>query len=332
MRNEEKVTLVPWDWVTGIPVDAPRAEQLAAEITHESLARVIPAASGGAILLTSTTAGDSSLRIVNVGGRKVTNCADLHQAVSEHSHADSIQVDVLKADGQEIALQTNGDALQAMVFLTAIEHPVLQIADQGNPCFTIRDDRVRAKLVARVERSRGILQLVLTCRVMRPSDGPVPREVRAACEGQPLRCLSVSETLSRLYGDLQKPADPGLVDPEGSWSSFAAASSRPDYQIPVAYKRLCDDLESKNFTSANVGLGPAFASGSATVYPGPAILGDARALTGFLLQPQVLSPEHRERTGWIVFAGESLKRGGTVSVEIDFGSGMRTVSFAVPSS
>ena len=64
--------------------------------------------------------------------------------------------------------------------------------------------------------------------------------------------------------------------------------------------------------------------------PGPAVLGDARALTGILLQRQLFRPGDPERTGWIVFAGESLNAGGAIDIDLDLGSGLQRFRFAVP--
>jgi hypothetical protein len=66
------------------------------------------------------------------------------------------------------------------------------------------------------------------------------------------------------------------------------------------------------------------------IYPGPALLGDARALTGILLQRELLAASDSEKTGWILFAGESLKRGTQIRVEIDLGNGMRQLELKLP--
>jgi hypothetical protein len=330
IAKSEQSKLPPWDWATGIPDDAPRAELLATDVPNETLASLFPEAPGLGVQLVSTDASASSMRIANVGGREVHNCADLYDATSRNSGNEPVQVDLRAANGREIAVRVTPIALQNLASSTVTKYPVLRAADGGSACLVVREAGVCGKVVTRAERSRGLLQIVLSCRALDNREVLLPREVRAACGGQPLQCLTVSETLDVLYGSLPAPKETTAANSDPSCFSFSAVSSRADYLIPVNYKRLCDKLEVSNIAITDGGTKPAFASIPGASYPGPAILGDARALTGILLQPQVMSAKDEEKTGWIVFAGEPLKRGGVVNIDVDFGTGMRTLRFNVP--
>ena len=68
------------------------------------------------------------------------------------------------------------------------------------------------------------------------------------------------------------------------------------------------------------------------VYPGSPILGDARALSAFLLQRELYQPNGPQKVGWVMFAGEVLKGGGTVQLDLDFGNGVRRLQLIVPNS
>lgn len=329
-QAETKTTLPPWDWVTGIPTEAPRAELLAAEVSRELVARLFPNLDTSSVQLASAQDGFPGMRIINMGGHEVRNCADLYEALDKNAGQEKVQIDLASHGGREIAVATNSAALQELAFTVAPEHAVMRIADQGNPALVIREAGIHAKLVIRVERSRGLLQLALSCQNAGFREVLLPREVRAACSGEPLRCLTVAESLDRLYRQSASPADQGAETANLDPFSFSSVSSRDDYLIPMNYNRLCEELVKQRIETSSDLLQPAFASVADTVYPGMAILGDARALTGILLQQQVLAPQNRERTGWVVFAGESLKHGGSVEIQIDFGTGMRRFTFLIP--
>jgi hypothetical protein len=152
----------------------------------------------------------------------------------------------------------------------------------------------------------------------------LPVEVRARCDGRDLRCLTVSQALELLYGGAQrdKPA-------EVNASSFARVSSRDDYLIPTSYSRLQRQQE-EAMKKVMVPPMPALASVPGSTYPGPAVLGDARALTAFLMQQQSYELGEPERTGWIIFAGDALCDGGRLELAIDLGDGETELSFMIP--
>ncbi len=112
--------------------------------------------------------------------------------------------------------------------------------------------------------------------------------------------------------------------------SFASISERESYRIPTNYRRIQTDFDER-FHDATPRALPAFAALPGQPYPGPATLGDARALSGFLLQRQVCEPGAPENIGWLVFQGDSLRAGGEVAIEIDLGDGLQRFRFHITS-
>ena len=138
-----------------------------------------------------------------------------------------------------------------------------------------------------------------------------------------MRCLSVSEVLQALYGE---PAD---LDPEPDSDSFsyAAVSERDDYFVPVNYKVLFERYSNAVRHSTQPAPVPAFACVAGESYPGPAILGDARALAAFLMQRRVLQAGERPAVHWLVFSSNRLKEGGDITVQANCAGEEFTLKF-----
>jgi hypothetical protein len=325
-RGQSK--LPNWDWATGIPEGAPRAELIAAELPQSVVATLFPNDPAVTIQLASAYGNGQGMRICNIGGHQVQNCADMYAALEGLEEKEKKQFDLRGSDGREIALKAQSNELHALASATAGQSPLLRATNQGNPCIILREPGITAKVVTRVERSRGILHLILSHRKLDGGEATLPREIQANCGGNALQCLTVSETLRLLYRSDQPLEKLPPVDPK---CQFSTVAGRSDYLIPTAFQQLSDQFESDEVEAENRSLVPAFAAVSGNAYPGSPILGDARALTGFMLQPQVASPNDGEKTGWVVFAGESLKGGGVVTIHLDLGHGMKEFSFLIPS-
>jgi hypothetical protein len=180
--------------------------------------------------------------------------------------------------------------------------------------------------MARAERQTGLVQVVVSLANLWGPNVRLPVEVRASGNGRALPCLTVAQTLDRLYGSR------GDTDTRSeATKSFAHVSEEDDYRVPTNYKHLAAAAADSARSEMLPPL-PAFASLPGAVYPGPAVLGDARALSGFLLQSEILTAGEPEHVGWIVFDGESLKSGGTLEISIDLGRGPRRMLFDVPAS
>jgi hypothetical protein len=216
--------------------------------------------------------------------------------------------------------------LVALTQTAAGDQPLIRVSDGGNSSLVIREGGIRCKLTARVERERGILHLVVSLGASWGDKQLLPTEIRADCNGRPLRCLSAADALELLYGDAGKVTGKPVNE---SASSFAQVSEREDYLIPSNYKRL-EQENQQGMDTLRSRPQPALAAVPGVLYPGPAVLGDARALTSFLLQREYYEPGQPERVGWILFAGESLRDGCEVDVDLDLGSGMRRIRFTLP--
>src|SRR5262249_23996526 len=59
---------------------------------------------------------------------------------------------------------------------------LLRVAEDGNPWVLVRRDGVRCKVLARVERQRRLLQVVLSLGVCWGPQVLLPRDVQAACD------------------------------------------------------------------------------------------------------------------------------------------------------
>jgi hypothetical protein len=100
--------------------------------------------------------------------------------------------------------------------------------------------------------------------------------------------------------------------------------------LPTNYKRLCQEIIDESEEKAPTPQQPALASLPGIAYPGPALLGDARALMGCLLQRQIYECGAPERTGWILFGGDSLRQGESIEVAVDLGGGLKTYRLSFP--
>ena len=152
-------------------------------------------------------------------------------------------------------------------------------------------------------------------------DTLLPLEVGVQAGGKPLQCLTVADTLELLYG--QGDGDFGDGSP-----SFAETSEREDYLLPVNYKRLSQRHDAGGLTTQS----PALASLTGMRYPGQAVLGDARALTGIMMQRELLKRGESSGTGWLLFASDEVRTADQIDVSIDLGSGPKTYRFMIPSA
>jgi hypothetical protein len=345
-----------WTWSSALPSSTARAELIPLAIDRNTLAGIVDKEDQTTIL-TSTTESDPAFRIDSIAGQPVRTLDDLFAITrrtrrgnhtipihvttssnqstqhtrpaiatvqttpSEELHSEPASGRPLDGENKSagtIALEY--DRLEAIEHCIARQHKAVRMVEGGNPWVVVPAGPVQCKLTARVERVSGLLQVIVGLKVIDWSPMRLPVEVRASCENEPLQCLTASEALEVLYGD---PAKRVAGEPSDGVYSFIAVSQREDYQIPTNYRRLEDQRRSA------AGL-PAFARATGMVYPGSPLLGDARALAGFMLQPQLYEKGQPEQIGWILFGGESLRSGQGIEIEIDLGDGRITVPFKVP--
>jgi hypothetical protein len=312
-----------WEWATTIPEGVPRAESVPASVKAPLLAKlgvnldglgVVPASTQGAVL-----------QISKVRGQPVRSFDDLRTAFLRVGPRDKVAVEVTTANQAQdyTALKFNLEPGQLRLLEQSVcaDVPAIRLIEEGNPWVLVRDGGVRVKVMARAEQTKGLLQVVLGLTLLSGAPQQLPVEIRASCQGRSLRCLSTSETLDLLYGQTTDRPDQA---PDGR-CSFAKVSEESQYKLPVNYKRL--ERQAKGLPPA-----PAVAALPGMVYPGSPILGDARALSAFLLQRELYQPNGPQKVGWVMFAGEVLKGGGTVQLDLDFGNGVRRLQLIVPNS
>jgi hypothetical protein len=347
-RNDTK-TLPQWDWASALPGNnIARADLIPVVLDSVALASIVPIDDLPTIQLADGAAEPQPFAITHVAGKTVRNYAQLH-AMVQHLADSSMRVPVtVERGGAGASLKQNATPSSAIVTAgnTALEsrpgtqqltpaelrslehriatrHKAIRVIEDSNPWIIIGDGDVRCTLTARLERTTGLLQVVIAFELF--GDRPVllPAEVTARCQGVPLKCLKVAEALELLYGavsDARASAD-DRATPENS--SFSAVSQSDDYLVPTNYKRLQEE------TNRLAGY-PALAAVAGVNYPGSPLLGDARALARFALQPQMCQPGDPEKIGWIVFSGQALKRGGPIELEIDLGQGPIQLRLTVP--
>ena len=317
--------IVVWDWTTGVPVDAPRGELLAATLRGDAVAHFLPQLTTSDIQLVSAPGNLGGYEIRNIEGQVVDDCSDLYTALEQVSQsATDVQVDLARigarSDASETAVKVDPSTLMALAQSIAPETTAFRVSEGGNPTFVIRDGGIRTHVVLRVERRVGVVQLVITLANCGADERLLPVEVGARCDNEPLQCLSVASTLELLYGEPD-------ADLNATSQSFSETSEREDYLLPVNYKRLSRRDEGRRGLMTQ---SPAFASLTGMRYPGTALLGDARALTGIMLQQQKLNRGEQSETGWILFAGEQLHTAEHVDVSIDLGNGPKSYRFMIP--
>lgn len=323
--SNQRDRIVEWDWTTGVPVDTPRGELLAATLPGDAVAHFIPNLTPSPVRLVSAPGKLAGYEIRNIEGRLVENCSDVHAAIQQiPASATDVQVDLApigaRRNSAESAHKLDRSTLIALTHAIAPATSTFRVAEGGNPTLVIRDGSVRANVVLRVERNIGLAQLVVTLANCHGKDLLLPVEVRVQCADEPLKCLTVANALELLYGE--PGADLGKVS-----ASFAETSEREDYLLPVNYKRLRQRDDDRRGLARQ---SPAFASLAGMRYPGPALLGDARALTGIMLQQQILERGEQAQTGWILFHGKQLRSAEQVDVTLDLGNKPKSYRFMLP--
>ncbi len=317
-----------WSWVAAVPSSVPRAELLRPTISRETLAALVPDLRQDGCALASAPPPSSALVVTRVQNLALKDCNQLHHAVETCLDAGKpVQVEfVSEAAAGSAPLNATVKPPALLPFLQGVApgEPQMRVTEGGNPWVVLRQDGTRCKVMARVERTRGLLQVVLSLAVCSGPPVQMPVDVRAFCDNEPLACLTVAETLELLYGK-RKQNEAGAAETTGS---FASVSERADYLLPTNYKRLQE--AQANAGRSTVPAVPALATVAGVAYPGPAILCDARALCAFLLQKQIYQAGEPERVSWLMLSGPALRKGGTLQLTLDLGKGPTSLTFALP--
>jgi len=320
-----------WDWVTAAPSGATRAETILTTVADSSVRELLPEFRAPDIKLVS--AGDhEAYRITAINGAAINDYNQLNTSAAQAVDSGKKVTITLTAEGgsQGPSSEVTVEPAKLMALTQAVSsrEPLVRVSAEGNPWLLIREDGTRCKVMSRVERTRCLMHVAVSLGVCWGAAQTLPGDVQAMCDGVPLKCLTVSETLEALYGGPKKSDSENKATENGC--SFRAVSEREDYLLPTNYKRLqhaCDEAAKDSMAPPPI---PAFATLPGLGYPGPAILGDARALSGFLLQRQIYQPGEPERVGWLVFQGDALRRGAVVQLTVELGHGPNHLTFSLP--
>jgi len=315
--------------VAALPNGLPRAETLAPILPEPSVAILLPQWKESDIQTVSAEASPAEIRITAINEVPVADCNQLHAAVARAlASGKELKVgmrNVASPEQAERTLSVEPVQLAALNQAAAPRSVLARVTEGGNNWAVLREDSVRCKLMARVERQRRLLHVAVGLTVCWGPQVTLPKDVRASCNGMPLQCLAVAETLDALYS----PTSAKRPTPDRRSTSFAAVSEREDYLVPSNYKRLQQEVDAAAASGAPTPES-ALASVPGLSYPGPAVLGDARALSAFLQQRQLYQLGEPERVGWLVFAGDALRDGQTIEIDIDLGRGPCRLTFTVP--
>lgn len=318
---------VPWDWGTGIPTSVAKSETIPAVVPVDAVVAFAPDFKHNPVRLASTDQ-PSPLSIQVVNTTKVRNYADLHASVEAALSQKKDKLPVMElgssAPGSTSQpVEISYDSLVALEHASLPDHSLTRIVEDGNPWVIIKDNSVRCKLMVRREQRTRLVHVAVAIKNCWGPPVKLPANLRASCDQRELRCLKVAEILSRLYEGPAK--ENGKIE---SFESFMQLAERDDYLIPVNYKQLEAKLAADT-RLASIRPTPAFATVGGIAYPGPPVLGDARALSAFMLQPKVYAADEAEQVGWVVFEDRQASS-GNIRIAIDLGSGPRNVDFIVP--
>jgi hypothetical protein len=218
---------------------------------------------------------------------------------------------VVRLSGLEQRVTATAGALRSLEDALLPEGKVVRTSDDGVEWLTLRGAGLVVRASLRVNREKKLGQLLLSLQKVEGDDELLPRDVVVERQGKPCHCLTASEVLERLYGSS------GAAPLAGN-GRFAVVAEREDYLTLGNYRR----LEARRLVAkpkrSDAGE-PRLAGFAGVPYPGPPILGDARALAAFLLRKEKLGPRDGERTAWLFFDLAPMSSGESIRVSIDIG-------------
>jgi hypothetical protein len=320
---------IRWQWATAIPHDVPRAELIAAQVNGTALAQIIPEFGHQKIQLAGYSDAPQQIEISHLAAKPIHNCQDFFAAAAGAAESGkAVQCDFTETSQTErkpVAALIDAKALRALEAQVASEQPVMRLNRDGNPYVIFRRNGVSCQLTARVERSHGILQVIAALCNCSGSPKMLPVEMTATCDGHPLGCLTCAGAIERLYGPpSKKPVEPIRT-------SFARVSEDDEYLMPTNCRHYLDKM-AERFRETVPSTQPALAAIQGTPYPGPAVLGDARAMAAFLLQRRVYATGEPEHVGWTLFGDNCLTTGEHIEIAIDLGAGVERYTLVVHKS
>ncbi len=236
-----------------------------------------------------------SVKVTAIDGQRVRSLGDCLRRFHESSRFnESIQVDYKIQDSSGESAMEHAIVVPRKNLLALL---LSGTSDCNSACFQtetgshyyIREGDVYASVHVDLQQATGIVRVVIELMNTGTEDRLLPADCFAAYAAQSLACLSADEALKRSCGSPNfKEKVPKVVGRD----SFAHVSSQ------AGYLQLTDLSEIADANSRAVR--PAFIS-AALKYPGPPLRGDAIALSGSLLQQQLVEAGETS-SGWILFA------------------------------
>jgi len=325
---DDQADPIRWEWAAGIPQAVVKGESVPVHVPEDVVAHFAPGAiNPGLRLASATPAVPMAISVVN--DTRIRTLADLDQSLQEALDTADGKAPVVEfvggmAGSVPIPVQVAPNNLVALAHACVPERTPVRVIEDGNLWVLVKDDAVRCKIMIRKERYSQLLHVVVSLKVCWGPPRKLPVGLTASCDGQALSCQSVAGVLDQLYAD-ERDKD----DSDAAVVSYNEISELDEFLIPVNYRaleaKLADDQR-----LASLRPHPAFAVVGGYAYPGPPVLGDARALSGFMLQPRVFSADESEHVGWVVFDSSTVPDGEFYETTIDLGSGPQTIRFKVP--
>ena len=316
-----------WNWAPGIPQSVSKGEDVPIQLTEQAVTAFLPALNRDGIRLVSNTNSPTPWSVTAVNNVRVRTVADLNAAVDAAVEGETKQSIVEIADeisGQSsVPVEVSSTNLISLAHSCVPDDTPLRLVEGGNSWILLKDEGVRCKVMLRRERRSGLIHVVMGLKLCWGAPRKLPAAVTVRSKGTELSCLSVPQVLRVLYGEAKDEKDEQPV------TRFQEIATDDEYITPVNYRQLEARL-SEDQRLASIRPTPAFAVVGGYAYPGPPVLGDARALSGFLLQPRVYAADEPEHVGWIVFDGRKLSDEEAFELTVDLGNGPRTVQVRVP--
>lgn len=307
-----------WNWTNALPQDVSRAEIVPTSVPSEVVAVLVPSSDNEIRLASHRPTSPTS--VSRVDGRQIANCAQLQSIVERVLESgDSSEVVLEQGNTPLTTVSLTAEQLAVLSNRVGESSAALRIDDEEGTWLLIRDQGIRCRVLLKVDRKRGLIQMVMSLGIYYGSQQLLPKEVKLEADGTRMRCLTASETLARLYEEDSRP------DADNA-SSFALVSESDNYLAPTNYREL-EELHrgSKEYESQQ----PALLQLRDKPYPGSALLGDARALSTLMLRQELYSPGESERVGWIMFGSNAAREATSFNLTLDLGSGPKRFTFRV---
>ena len=343
----------PLGWKSAQPPETLRAEIVSLQPTAQTLASCAPDVkqwadhvSNHSVRLASTSTSHTMPTITHIDRRALHDFADLasyldasatedtagHSRViqvdfqhsnlqhsnSQHSHSQhSHSQHTGQSDRAVTATKMTGDQIAILAHQIAPDLVPIRYQANQRSWVHFRDQDIRLRFQTRVSPEHGMIHLILGVQNHGVNEKLLPANIQVVVNDSPTSCLSAAEVLERIYGEPQRRS--------AGEKDFATASESSRYLVPSNFDKLAESYEGMDESESF----PAMLPEITQPYPGPAILGDARALSGLLMQRHLLKPGREELSGWVVFGTQPFDSNSEIVLKIDLGNGQRIIPLEI---